>query len=508
MWFIELDTPDPIIENIVPFLTHRIPKLVAGVAAALTEIFKSFGAKTVSPKPVVKLIPKLFSHADKNVRKEATGLVIELYKWLGSGFSDAILPDLKPVQQKELEAEFEKVKDQSPHQERYLRSQREAMERQQLSGIAVGKDEENDEDDEDAVNDFIEAVDVSSSVPDQFVQRLGSSKWKDRKEVLEEFYPVVNVPKIKSDDYGDIIRLLAKCMKDANVQVVTLAANIIECFAKGLRADFAKYVSFVLSPMLERLKEKKATVAEALRNALDAVYKSSSLSDIIYEVLEFLKHKTPQVKIETAKFLARCLKSTKVMPKPAEIKVIAESSIKLLGDTQEPVRTGGAEILGIVMKLIGDRAMTPYLESIDDIKKAKITEFYNTAEVKAKPAKAAPPAPAPVKAPPRSAGAASAPSAVGRSSTNLMRKKGPGASPAVPDSPATPKRKTVLSRAPLGDTKTLRRPALVSPSKSKPLEPAAAPAAPGLQRPGAPINKGLTGRVSRGALLFFYLFTN
>lgn len=496
LWFIELDVPDPIIDELIPLLSHRMPKLVAGVAAALAEIFRLFGARTVSPKGVVKAIPKLFTHTDKNVRKEASVLVVELYKWLGDGFRDIILPDLKPVQQKDLEAEFEKVRGQVPEQERYLRSQREAMERQQLSGIATEGGEDGDDDDnEDAALDFAEAVDVLSKVPDQFPTRLGSSKWKDRKEVLEEFYPIVNVLKIKADEYGDIMRMLAKCMKDANVQVVTLAANCIESFAKGLRTDFSRYVPFVLGAMLERLKEKKASVSEALKNALDAVYKTTTLPDILEEVLEFLKHKTPQVKIETAKFLARCLSTTKVMPKAGEIKAIAESGIKLLGDTQEPVRSGGAEILGIVMKLIGERAMTPFLDNIDDIKKGKVQDFFNTAEVKAKPPKVAPVA-SPAKGAPR-------PGAPGtRPASTLLRKRAPPAlSPAVgsprsriEESPTTPSRKTAVppGRTALGD-KTLRRPGLVSPSK--PRAPEIAPA-PSVSRPGAPVSKGLTGRVS------------
>lgn len=491
LWFIELDTPDPIVDELIPFLTHRMPKLVAGVATALTEIFKAFGAKTVPPKSVVKTIPKLFGHADKNVRKEATSLVVELYKWLGDGFKEAIFPDLKPVQQKDLEAEFEKVKDDPPKQERFLRSQRQAMERQQLSGIAAGEEEEEEE---DTAMDFAEPSEVMSKIPDQFSTRLGSSKWKDRKEVLEELYPIVNVPKIKPDDYSEIIRMLAKCMKDANIQVVSLAANSIESFAKGLRTDFSRYVPFVLSPMLERLKEKKASVTEALRNALDAVYKTCSLSDVLEDIVEFLKHKTPQVKIETAKFLTRCLSTTKVMPKPGEIKAIAEASLKLLGDTQEPVRSGGAEILGVVMKLIGERAMTPYLESVDDIKKAKITEFYNSAHVKAKPPKAAPASAAtPAKAAPRSGAPGARPG---------MRTKVPlsaaGSRSKPDDVMSTPSKPAALSER---NTPAIRRPGLTSPTKSVPTD--SGPLA-SLQKPGAVI-KGLTGRVSfRYDLIVFF----
>ncbi|KAF5100661.1 hypothetical protein D0Z00_001173 [Geotrichum galactomycetum] len=390
LWFIELDTPDPIVDELLPYLSHRMPKLVAGATNALTEIFRLFGTSTVSAKSVIKTVPKLFSHADRNVRKEATALVIELYKWLGDGVKSAVLPALKSVQQKELDAEFEKVKGEKPQQERMLRSQREAMERQASNGISAkgfssNQDPEEEEEEEGSgMLDLIEPIEVRSKIPADFATRLASSKWKDRKEVLEEFYPMANVPRIKHDDYGDIIRVLAKCMKDANIQVVALAANIIECFAKGLRREFVRYIPFVLSPMLERLKEKKVHVTEALRAALIAVFNCTTLSEILDETLEFLKHKTPLVKIETLRFLTKCLSTTKIMPKASEVKSITEATVKLLGDTQESVRNGAAEVVGVVMKLAGERAINPYLESIDEIKRGKIKEYFQAAEVKAK----------------------------------------------------------------------------------------------------------------------------
>lgn len=116
------------------------------------------------------------------------------------------------------------------------------------------------------------------------------------------------------------------------------------------------------------------------------------------ETLEALKHKNPNVKLETVKFLVRCLKNTRTPPSKAEAKSIADGASKLLGDTSEPVRTSSAEALGTLMKIIGERAMNPYLESLDEIRKTKIKEFFASAVVKAKD-KPAPPPPAPKAAP-------------------------------------------------------------------------------------------------------------
>lgn len=406
--FIEMDTPEPIIEDMLPYLKHKTPKVVAGTTTALAQIFRQYGTKIIPYKPIIQAIPALFGHADKNVRAAAQALSIELYKWLGDTFKNVLFPDLKPVQQKDLDAEFLKVKDETPKQERFLRSQQEAMEKLNPTKPSAehGNYDDQYDDDDEAEMDLFDPVEVLTKIPPTFSSQVTSSKWKERKEALEQLHAVLNQPKLKDDDYGDLLRILAKCMKDANIQVVALAANSIECIAKGLKSNFARYQSIVLSPILERLKEKKQTVSEALANALDAVYQCTSLSDVLEETLGFLKHKTPQVKIETANFLSRCLSSTKSMPTPAEIKSIIEHSIKLLSETQEPVRSAGAHILGTVMKLIGERAMNPFLESVDDIKKNKIKEWYEKAEVKAKSsrtARAPPPAPSVAQTPPAKA---------------------------------------------------------------------------------------------------------
>ncbi|KAH8819929.1 armadillo-type protein [Xylogone sp. PMI_703] len=401
--YIELDVPGPIIEDLLPALSNKQPKIVAATLAALTAIFHNYGCKTADPKPVLKILPKPFGHADKNVRAEATNLAIEFYRWLREAMKPMFWGDLKPTQQTEMEAQFEKIKSEpAPKQERFLRSQQEQMARAPPPG-EDGAEEGEEEGGDDAVEidafDLAEPQEVLSKVPGNFSEQLASSKWKERKEAVDALYIIINVPRVKDGDYGEIVRGLAKCMKDANIAVVTQAAQCIEVLAKALRKSFAKYRSIVTGPIMERLKEKKASVADALGAALDQVFLATSLSECLEEVLEFLKHKNPQVKEGTMKFLVRCLRTTRDAPTKQEVASIAESAKKLLSESSEILRSGGAEILGTVMKIMGERAMNPYLEGLDDIRKAKIKEFFDTAEVKAKDKPKAPPPAAPRAAP-------------------------------------------------------------------------------------------------------------
>lgn len=406
--YIELDTPGPVVEELVPVLSHKQPKIIAATLNALTTICHAYGCKTVDPKPVLKALPKVFGHADKNVRAEAQSLAVELYRWLKEAMKPVFWGDLKPVQQQDLEALFEKVKqDPPPSQERFLRSQQEAMAMTSGGGgddeaIARNGDEGDtgDAPEMDAF-DLAEPVDIGPKIPGDLFDNLASTKWKDRKDGLDALHAAANVPRIKDSDFAELNRSLAKCMKDANIAVVTVAANCVEALAKGLRGDFAKYRSMVMSPMMERLKEKKQSVTDALGAALDAAFASTSLSDCLDDTLEFLKHKNPQVKLESVRFLIRCLRTTRDAPTKSEVKLISDAATKLLTESSEVVRSAAAEVLGTVMKIMGERAMNPYLDGLDEIRKTKIKEYYEKAEVKAKdkPKPAAATAPAPAKVP-------------------------------------------------------------------------------------------------------------
>lgn len=439
---VEMDKADPVIEELIPALSHKVPKVIAATLAALTAIYHNFGCKVVDPKPVLKALPKVFAHADKNVRNEAQSLTVELYRWLKEAIKPLFFGELKPVQQQDLDKLFENVKQEPPpKQERLTKAQQNTR---ASASAGPGDDEGEGEGGEDAVEedvgevdafDLAEPVDVLPKIPKDFHDQLSSSKWKDRKDALDALHSALNIPRIKDGPFDDIVRALAKAMKDANIAVVTVAANCVDLLAQGLRRGFTKYRSMILSPMLERLKEKKQSVADALGQALDAVFAATHLSDCLDEILEFLKHKNPQVKQETVKFLIRCLRDTKDVPSKAEVKSIADAATKLMTESSEVIRSGGAEILGTLMKIVGERAMNPYLDGLDDIRKTKIKEYFDTAEVKAKDRPKD--RPKPIVGPPKAGpGPAGKKVAVGKKPALGLKKPAPVAAPPPAEEPA------------------------------------------------------------------------
>lgn len=150
-------------------------------------------------------------------------------------------------------------------------------------------------------------------------------------------------------------------------------------------------------PMIERLKERKPAILEQLSNGLNAVFASVPFTDIFEDISVGVNHKNPQVRGQIVKLLSRRLKEIKVAPGKSEYKALSEMMLKTLDDADGNTREAGAEGLGTLMKVVGEKALSPYLEGLDDIKMGKIKEACEKAEVKAKAAPVKKPAPPPAK---------------------------------------------------------------------------------------------------------------
>lgn len=108
--------------------------------------------------------------------------------------------------------------------------------------------------------------------------------------------------------------------------------------------------------------------------------------------------KNPQVKEGSLKFLNRCLSTAPVAIPPAQIKSLTDPLSGLLEDGHAGARDEAASVLGTLMKMVGERPLNALMDSLADVRKAKVKEAYEKATVKCKSAapKAAPP---PAKAP-------------------------------------------------------------------------------------------------------------
>ncbi|KAF8323194.1 ARM repeat-containing protein [Clavulina sp. PMI_390] len=407
--YIEVENSSEGVIDVLPGLAAKQPKTVAATAAAIKEAITAFGLKLFNAKSIVAILPKIFGHSDKNVRAEGTGIVLTMYRWVGAPLL-AQLTELKPVQVKELTEACEAAdKAGSGHgtgqPQRFTRVQQREREAAAAALESAAVDENPSEEPETFdISMPVEAVDIVPKIPPDFFTQISSSKWKDRKETLDSVLEVVKAtPKIvDADGLGDLVKALAGRMPDTNINVVMTAASIIGLLAKGVGPSFARFKTTTIPPMLDRLKERKQSVVDALGEGLDGVFGTIPFPDLTEEFITYLKHKNPQVREGTVKFLNRCLSTTRIPPEKSGLKAFADSLVELMNDSAESIRSGAQEGLALLMKIFGERAMNPFLDPVDDIKKGKVKEAFEKATVKCKAGAAAPVPAAPKPAAPPS----------------------------------------------------------------------------------------------------------
>ncbi|XP_037921963.1 protein mini spindles isoform X4 [Hermetia illucens] len=410
LMYVEIEKQEAVLEELIKGMEHKNPKIVAACVAAVTLALKEFGSKVISVKPLIKKLAPLMSDRDKTVREEGKQLAIEIYKWIGPAMKPQIA-SLPQVTLTELENEFDKLKGEKAEPTRWLKSQQEKQ--QVLANAAVedggdGDDDEGGEAEEIDPMDLLDPVDILSKLPKDFYEKLEAKKWQERKESLEALEKLLENPKLESGDYGDVVRALKKVLtKDSNVMLVAMSGKCMASLAKGLGKRFQTYATACIPAILEKFKEKKTNVVSALRDAIDAIYPSTTLEAFQEDLLEALGNKNPSVKAETASFLARAF--TKTQPTALNkklLKPIVTALLKTLNESDPTVRDSSAEALGTLLKLMGEKVVGPYLVDVDALKMAKIKECQERAVIVVKIAGAK--KDRPVTAPPKSAPAQAA----------------------------------------------------------------------------------------------------
>uniref|UniRef100_A0A671MZQ1 Cytoskeleton-associated protein 5-like n=1 Tax=Sinocyclocheilus anshuiensis TaxID=1608454 RepID=A0A671MZQ1_9TELE len=448
LMYIEIEKAEVVQDELIKGLDNKNPKIVVACIETLRKALCDFGSKIITLKPVVKVLPKQFESREKAVRDEARLLAVEIYRWIRDALRTP-LQNINSVQLKELEEEWVKLPTAAPKQTRFLRSQQDLkakFEQQQAEG---GDEVDGDDDDEaEAAQvdpyELLEAVEILSKLPKDFYEKIEAKKWQERKEALEAVEALIKNPKLESGDYGDLVRALKKVIgKDANVMLVAMAAKCLAGLAAGLRKKFGTYAGLVVPTILEKFKEKKPQVVLALQEAIDAVFLTTTLQNISEDVLSVMDNKNPSIKQQASLFLARsfrhCTPST--LPKIV-LKPFCAAFLKQVNDSAPEVRDAAFEALGTAMKVVGEKAVNPFLTDVDKLKLDKIKECADKVELvgtkggggggekKAKPAAKAPPpveAPAKPSGPPKKAPPTAGPPKKGKpaSAPSAKSKKAP-----------------------------------------------------------------------------------
>lgn len=280
--------------------------------------------------------------------------------------------------------------------------------------------------------DLIDPVDILARLPKDFYDKLEEKKWQTRKEALEALEEQLKNPKLLPGDYGELVKALKKILsKDSNVMLVAMAGKSLASLARGLTKKFAPYAPVCIAAILEKFKEKKPAVVTALRDAIDSIYPCTTLEAMQEDIFEALGNKNPSVKAETTLFLARAFARTQpaVFTKKL-LKPLVAALLKTLNESDPAVRDGSAEALGMLQKLLGEKALAAFVVDVDPLKLAKVKECAEKAVVLVRVPTVKKPMPAKVVAVPAAAKADAKPavrpgtSTIKRPASSALRKPG------------------------------------------------------------------------------------
>ena len=244
-------------------------------------------------KPLLKSLATIFAHSDNTVRAGGVALAMTLYTFLGAALLPS-LAEIKPVQMSDLQKSFDSLDANgngsgTGRATRWTRKAQRARDAADAAGESSSIGGTAVEEAPVTIDPkyLLVPVNALSKFPADLDERLSSAKWKDRLEVLEECNNILGQPQnariseANVDAYASFVSALGtKCKSDANVNVVIEAARVIEGLANGLGRSFGRYRNLTMSGCLDRLKERKTNVVEALGNTLDAIFSTVSYDQV------------------------------------------------------------------------------------------------------------------------------------------------------------------------------------------------------------------------------------
>ncbi|WFD45308.1 hypothetical protein MPSI1_003990 [Malassezia psittaci] len=381
-------------EDLLNNLTHMVsakqPKQVAANVAALANIVESFGVKPLHTPVILRVVPKIFAHPDKQVRAEGSRLVTALHVHLGPALAPT-LSQLKDIQRKELEAKWEQEDlSKLAKPTRFLHSEKPTIsaENPELeTALSADTDQEQDAPGPAGTPDPISAPEIdpyeiaepvdalqSRKLAKDFFQKIVSTKWQERLEAVDSLLAACtdSIRLKPNSDYDRYVQALqVRLQKDVNLAVVLQTCKCLEALANGLRSEARSYM-YIMPAVLEKLKERKPNAVEVVSRTLDALFQVAGLNDVIDTVQPFGSHKNPAVKAGAVRYVARCLQSTSHKPTSQCVAQCGPWLLNAMQDGAGDVRDAAANALGTLWKLVGERAMHPYMDALDEVKRARV----------------------------------------------------------------------------------------------------------------------------------------
>lgn len=382
MLWVELEAVDNFLDAMEKAIKNKVAKAVVPAIDVMFQALSEFGGKVVPPKRILKMLPELFDHQDQNVRASSKGLTLELCRWIGKDPVKSILFEkMRDTMKKELEAELVNVTG-TAKPTRKIRSEQDKEPEQETISEVVGPGPtiESSVDAPHEIDEYelVDPVDILTPLEKSgFWDGVKATKWSERKEAVAELTKLASTKRIAPGDFTEVCRTLKKLITDVNIAVAVEAIQAIGNLARGLRLHFSGSSRFLLPILLEKLKEKKPTMVEALTQTLQAMHKAGclNLADFVEDVRTAVKNKVPLVRSLTLNWVTFCIETSNKAVVLKVHKDYVPICMESLNDGTPEVRDAAFSALAAMAKLVGMRPLERSLEKLDDVRRKKLSEM-------------------------------------------------------------------------------------------------------------------------------------
>ncbi|GAB2232981.1 hypothetical protein Droror1_Dr00002194 [Drosera rotundifolia] len=384
LW-VELEAVEAFLDAMEKAIKNKVAKAVVPAIDVMFQALSEFGAKIVPPKRILKMLPELFDHQDEKVRASSKGLTLELCRWIGKDPVKSILFEkMRDTMKKELEAELANVTG-GARPTRKIRSEQDKEPEPEAVTEAVGSgpSDESAPEAPPEIDEYelVDPVDILTPLEKSgFWEGVKAAKWLERKEAVAELTKLASTKKIAPGDFTEVCRTLKKIITDVNIAVAVEAIQAVGNLARGLRTHFSGNSRMLLPILLEKLKEKKPTLTEALTQTLQAMHKAGclSLADIVEDVKVAVKNKVPLVRSLTLNWVTLCIETSSKSIVLKVHKDYVPICMECLNDGTPEVRDAAFSALAAIAKLVGMRPLERSLEKLDDVRKKKLSDMIGT----------------------------------------------------------------------------------------------------------------------------------
>ncbi|KAK1306094.1 Protein MOR1 [Acorus calamus] len=228
-----------------------------------------------------------------------------------------------------------------------------------------------------------------------FWDGVKATKWSERRDAVAELTKLSSAKKIAPGDFSEICRTLKKLVTDINIAVSVEAIQAIGNLARGLRNHFSGSSRFLLPILLEKLKEKKPALMEALTQTLQTMFKAGclTLADAtegkykvrntnmdgnrawVTDIKVAVKNKVPLVRSLTLNWVTFCIETSNKAVVLKLHKDYVPICMECLNDSTPEVRDASFATLASIAKFVGMKPLEKPLEKLDEVRKKKLSEM-------------------------------------------------------------------------------------------------------------------------------------